>query len=438
MTIYYDPQQPGLPVLKWHGAIYSFVLVKTEFWLYIFWHVFCVSLCVYLLEEGTFQNFRWEAAAVMQYFMCFFLTFYIDKCFERYMMIYPAANDLMDTVVMFVHEMNVSLYQPALQKHRTAVTKYLLSCVHEYFFVITGGKMTKPSWKQLVKRGLLTKAESDMLAAYPGGRATMVLTSWALLIIRAALENDVSWQERSQQTVHIYNRHSAHIVKILKSANRIANLMGMPLPFVYFHLMNIILMFNIMVLATIPALMRTYITVVPFGIALMIYMGCREISSSLVDPFNEDPVDFPIQQFVNHTFDRTVSLLEGFMEEAVRERTVHAGRNCSEWEEDQLKRPIPLSIMYEPGSCAATECSFRWHRPTAASQIPEQIELSPYLRKSLGTIAARPTIRKMRAKPEEEQQAEPPEVAELAQETSRAEALRIDIEYLKKRAGTYA
>jgi len=253
----------------------------------------------------------------------------------------------MDAVVFFVQEMNVSLYHEGLIKHRIACTKYLLATVYEYFMIVCGGKLTGKSWQQLIDKGLLTEEEAATLESYPGGQATFVLTSWVLFIIRDALVNDCLWVEggRHQQTVHIYNRHCRQIVNMLKAAHKIGYMMALPIPFAYYHLMNLILVFNVMLLATFPALFRSYWTVLPFFVALLIYMGLREVSTALSDPFNQDSVDFPIPSFVSQTFDRAVCLLLAFQNPEVRARVLRQVDLCPAFSNAQLTRPVKANIF---------------------------------------------------------------------------------------------
>lgn len=347
-TKYYDPKEGTMKsIFTWTGTIFELVLKRSEFWFYILWNIIATTLCIYWIGEKDIHDFEWDAAAVMQYVMTFFVTFYNDRCFERYNALYPSCQDFMDSVVFFVQEMNVSLYHEELQNHRVACTKYLLATVYEYYMIVCGGKLTSKSWQELISKGLLTQEEAATLEAYPGGQATFVLTSWVLFIIRDALVQNCLWDERGrhQQTVHIYNRHCRQIVAMLKAAHRIGYMMALPIPFAYYHLMNLILVFNIILLATFPALFRSYWTVVPFFVALLIYMGLREVSVALADPFNQDSVDFPIPSFICQTFDRTVCLLLAFHRPEVRKRVIDQVEQCQDFTEEQLKRAVKKKIF---------------------------------------------------------------------------------------------
>merc|ERR1712125_69024 len=95
-------------------------------------------------------------------------------------------------------------------------------------------------------------------------------------------------------TVHIYNRMHQHLMDIIAACDQIGHLVAMPVPYVYYHLMNVILTLNIFLLATVPALIGSWYTVYPFAVAALIIMGLREVACSLADPFGEDATDFPV------------------------------------------------------------------------------------------------------------------------------------------------
>lgn len=346
-TRYYDPLAPSLRTLfTWHATVFELVFSRPEFYGYIVWNLAATTVCIFWVEEGVIETFNWDAASIMQYVMTFFVTFYNDKCFERYSLLYPACTDFMENTTLLIQEMNVSLPWRDLHYHRLACAKYLLAVVYEYFLIVCGGKLQTKGWEELMKKGLLTKEEVKLLEQFPGGESTFVLTSWVLFIIRDALVQDCMWRNRTdrppdwqpQQTVHIFNRHCTYVVEMQRAAHKIGYTMANPIPFAYYHLANIILVFNIMLLSTFSALFRSYFSVLPFGIALLVYMGLREISTALADPFGGDSVDFPVPDLLRSCFDNTVSQLLAFMRADVRPNILGQIENVEEFHEKNLRR----------------------------------------------------------------------------------------------------
>lgn len=371
-------------LLTWHATIFELVLQRPEFYGYIVWNLLCTTICIFAIEPDMIDSFNWDAASIMQYVMTFFVTFYNDKCFERYQTLYPACQDFMDNVVNLVQEMNVSLPWRDLHYHRIAVTKYLLAIVQEYFMIVCGGKLQAKSWDEFVLKGLLTKEECKMLEQFPGGESTFVLTSWVMFILRDALVQDCMWRSKPgykdwmpQQTVHIFNRHQSYIIEMQKACHKIGYTMANPIPFAYYHLMNVILIFNIGLTATFTALFRSYMSVFPFAIGLLVYMGMREISCALADPFGRDSIDFPIPDFIRQNFDNAVSQLLAFIRADVREMLLNQIENVEDFQDHHLRRSCKQSLFgnMEGWPMKGTATAIRWTHYSVFEHARPEVEI---------------------------------------------------------------
>ena len=78
----------------------------------------------------------------------------------------------------------------------------------------------------------------------------------------------------------------------------VSDLLAMPVPYPYYHLMNVILCCTFGILVFVFSFFKSYLTSIPFLIMLVIYIGLREVSVGLADPFGEDFVDFPLAAFL--------------------------------------------------------------------------------------------------------------------------------------------
>merc|ERR1739848_532622 len=101
----------------------------------------------------------------------------------------------------------------------------------------------------------------------------------------------MGWKQRSQRIAHVHNRLDRNLVTMIHSYQAIGHIMALPIPFPYYHLMNIVLLFNFIILALIFANFKTWVTIFPFMTALLVFMGLREVSTALADPFGQDAVD---------------------------------------------------------------------------------------------------------------------------------------------------
>merc|ERR1719388_706330 len=101
--------------------------------------------------------------------------------------------------------------------------------------------------------------------------------------------------------------------------------------------MNLVFSLNFLLLALILASFEHWLTIVPYSMALMTFMGLREVSNQLADPFGDDIVDFPMAKFLDYTFDHSVCLLQAFSTNASYERVRKQIRASARFAEYQVR-----------------------------------------------------------------------------------------------------
>ena len=90
----------------------------------------------------------------------------------------------------------------------------------------------------------------------------------------------------------------------------ISDILDLPIPFQYFHIMSLMLMVNCTLWSYGMGTYPSYISSVIFFCALLIFMGMRELAAALADPFGEDEVDFPINMWMNEAIRNVQQQLE--------------------------------------------------------------------------------------------------------------------------------
>merc|ERR1712039_32997 len=86
--------------------------------------------------------------------------------------------------------------------------------------------------------------------------------------------------------------------------------MDLPMPFQYFHIMNFMLMLNLVLWAYALACQDSMFAPMIFLFVQLMFQGIRELSTSLADPFGQDDVDFNINSWLLTLYRRVHSLLE--------------------------------------------------------------------------------------------------------------------------------
>jgi predicted membrane chloride channel (bestrophin family) len=322
------------------------------------------------LDTSSVAELPPSAAALVQFFMTFFLTFYNRHCFARYETLYDACMDILDGAMLFVHEMTISMNYHQLTYHRNLAAKYILATIYVFFMAITGGKLSPKEWTECVRKGLLTKPEAEALALYPGREVTSVLTCWAMVVIDDALEQDCLWQPHSQRIAHLHNRLNQAMLQMIDGCNIVAHTIAMPIPFPYYHLMNLVLVTNFSLLAGVLALLQTYLTIVPFAAVIAVFLGLRNVATQLADPFGDDDVDFPVAHFINYCVDQTMCLLETFdhMDQSFLDSAIDQERNFTD---AQLTRAVDKGNLYKACGYKFLDEKYNWANATVSTKYED-------------------------------------------------------------------
>eukprot|EP00929_Paragymnodinium_shiwhaense_P080623 TRINITY_DN42057_c0_g1_i1.p1 TRINITY_DN42057_c0_g1~~TRINITY_DN42057_c0_g1_i1.p1 ORF type:complete len:590 (-),score=118.66 TRINITY_DN42057_c0_g1_i1:66-1835(-) len=470
MVSYYDPRAGVLPsMFKPVGTVIAICMRRKEYWAYVLVH----TVIVLAAKNNLFQEFNifievddyeWEAAFVIQYFLTFFTVFYNHLCYSRYIdKLYPACCDMIDTVEAIVTEMNVSLYHPELTRHRTMISKYFLAVVYEMFMTVTGGKLGKPNWHEMHQKGLLAEGEVKLLSKFPGHKCTSLLQCWAMLIVQNAcrqdclwhpikagsklmatgsvpilsviddpkkgtqrnhdnaepvhhlnrgdfvvaegppdaagriviispkrgiidLHNMTGWRAPGAESVHIYDRFNELSSHLLTTTHYIGTQVAMPVPFTFYHLNSVALMLNLLTLGFFPAFHNNYGTVAIFMLETLIFLAVKMVSAAMNDPFSVDGMELPVPEFINHTFDRAITLLFAFSQDEARYDLVCRIEDVAEFEEKEgrgIRRHVQSTVLIEKGAKAKPGGVFSWMRPTAISKLDPDVSVESSLSGSL-------------------------------------------------------
>merc|ERR1712232_1239072 len=171
-------------------------------------------------------------------------------------------------------------------------------------------------WNLLRSKGLLSESEIVFLKRFPGHRE-LLLQHWAVAMVHHAMEHpDVVSKYTPPERAAIRSRSVGQIVHIIRMYYEVLKTLSLPVPFQYFHLMNILL--YLVILSTLMyCCLETYkssevtycAAVIPFVIMTFLLLSLRRLSSELACPFGHDAVDFPLADFMRHAYDHPVALV---------------------------------------------------------------------------------------------------------------------------------
>lgn len=156
-------------------------------------------------------------------------------------------------------------------------------------------------WTQLRNLGLLTHEEVDVLRDHCDTLRKQAIPSFLL----------IHW------SMKYYRKHGSRVpdldktyVMVLKFQEEVVKIMELPMPFQYFHIMNLMLMLNLGLWSYSLALEDSYFASLIFFFVQLMFQGLRELSVALSDPFGDDATDFPLNKWMTTLYLQIQAVLE--------------------------------------------------------------------------------------------------------------------------------
>ena len=97
--------------------------------------------------------------------------------------------------------------------------------------------------------------------------------------------------------------------------SQIVNLLKQPVPWAYFHLLNLMCFVVLFLLGYgLVGMAEWPVTVVVHAIVSLIFMGLKELSVAMADPFGEDTIDFALEKYLGTIYSNAISQLSDSFE----------------------------------------------------------------------------------------------------------------------------
>lgn len=305
--------------LRISSTIIPEVLAGKEFWVLCLLNLtVCISRRLEIFNPEAYNvNLPWGLTSATGSLMTFFVCFYNRHVFERYNLLYDITKQMAECCLELVSNLRVNVPEPEVQRK---VSKYLLTSCFLFFFERTGeqsheddGKLggwgvSKHEYDQLRQFRLLDEAEISLLKRFTKQYKQFAMPSfavlqWIMLLLRHVTPDP---EDRDDFLVGFDDR-----LYVLRSCMAdVANIMDLPMPFQYFHIMNMMLVLNLVLWAYALGCQDSLFAPLIYMFVQMMFQGIRELSTALSNPFGDDEVDFPINDWMAQLYSRMFALLE--------------------------------------------------------------------------------------------------------------------------------
>jgi len=296
MSFGYDP---GIGVLSsacsFNNTVVPHVLARYEFWLFLFLHllvyvVYNLGYMATAADEHGVAFMDWNDVKVITAITTFFEVFYSNQCYSRYIHLYKESRDIFAALHDLSFQLCLHLGRDA-PKHMWLATRYALLSVF-LFFEDQYRENDDASWEDLIARGFATHSEKHFLDRLAKEQRYTVLMFWSSDVARIGLK-EAKCPSNTLKSV-------AKSLETLRSKQQeVADTISLPIPFQYFHMLNVMVCMNVLswayIMGVTPSLFGPFV----FFCAALIFIGMMELGSQLSNPFGQDEVDFPVAAWLN-------------------------------------------------------------------------------------------------------------------------------------------
>jgi len=401
MTIPYNAESlsgswVGFPrlFLRYKGTILSGTLCGPMFWLTNLLHL---ALCFiggrFDIKEkvdaanGTKVWEEWHPVDLIQVdwastlvgmpLLFFFIVFYNNNSYNRFYQLYGHCVGMGGRCMEWTYLIKAHSL-PEDRAGQWNSVRFVLAAMNILYYSLFGddGSMDEDEWSVIMARNLLSVNEVSLLRAYKGFKPFLCL-NWAadeaerLLSARMqaeAMRNPTAaaygMEVRTQMLLHEFR---AVAFDFRNHCGQIINTLKQPVPFPYFHLLNVMLLVQLLALAYVlassdHAIPPVYSIPIMFLVSVVL-IGMRGLAVKLANPFGTDDTDFDIEVYMRGAFTNAVAHLRD-------ERKTWGG---------ELPQGVknPLLGSGDAHSVTSAETQYAWRAPAKVKSTKPPVEADP-------------------------------------------------------------
>mmetsp|Transcript_79675 Transcript_79675/g.221715 ORF Transcript_79675/g.221715 Transcript_79675/m.221715 type:complete len:367 (+) Transcript_79675:165-1265(+) len=299
---------------RFSSTIIPSVITDKEFWILLLLNVtvFSMKALGFYHPDHWNLDLPFSLTGTTGGLMTFFVVFYNGHVFSRYNDLYDLTKEMFEVcinvaVILRVHIPDERLRWKVAQLLLSSCLVHLFELMADSSGDISDHTTSKAEWKQLTKLGLITEEEKTTLMEHcktlrANAMPNFLLLQWCSELLRFHTEepNDRfdMLDSLDQCFYHCYHCQLA-VVSILE----------LPMPFQYFHIMNLMLLLNLVLWGYSLALQDSFFAPLIFMFVQLMFQGIRELATSLSNPFGTDEVDFPLNDWTLEVYAKIHGIL---------------------------------------------------------------------------------------------------------------------------------
>lgn len=322
--------KPLLSLLQCHISVFPRACCRVELWFFTLLHtgLFVLKLYGYTPLLASITNERapvneWaitlevSIVSISTTFMALLLVFYNSQCYGRFMSFYHASCGMGGALQEIAEITSVTMAGSPAQ--RWDVCRYALASattIYEKVLNLSRNKLAKlndEAWERLMvsEEAWLGTAKEGVEPAMPAllddkerfvlcsaecaGKEFQILQMWSLdAAYRVYAPNG-----GADGLMCHYGRLEDAVLRLRSHGAAITNLLEMPVPFPYYHILVVIMFVNFTLFSVAFLDLNSYATPVAMFLIVFIFSAMRELSSALANPLGTDEAASLVSAYVH-------------------------------------------------------------------------------------------------------------------------------------------
>lgn len=305
---YYDPDMgPVYTALHFSHTLLPLIVKRPSFWVFLLVHV-CVFFAhqagyIYHVDDSKDLFYiDWHDIKVVTAITAFFQVFYTNQVFARYLHIYSSTRAMLGHVLEICLELRMHMRGNGLQQHAFLAGRYMITSMILFFWEMNRS-LTDAEWRQLSERGLVMPEERLFLEGFGTHQTSLIVLTWCADVFQAG-------HTKMKLNTNVLNNFLSSINKTRAVRQEVIDTLTLPVPFQYFHLLNMMVCVNLMLWGYGMGITDSVFAPVVYICAEFILLGILKLAAQLTDPFGPDEVDFPMQTWMHEFVQHALLLLQ--------------------------------------------------------------------------------------------------------------------------------
>lgn len=286
-----------MPIMR---PIVSETVASQEFWFFFSVHLIlraCFSFGVLGSVEGhSVFDLDWDTLGVIAAMTTYFNVDYSRLCYNRYSGFYKLTSKLFETIFGGAGTLSYVLNGDDMDgvvrlSFRYMVASLWLCASEAKYHEEDDGVMSEDEWDEMISRGILRMEEQRVLEkVHPDERSTLLLR-WAAHVVYVGAKKAML---HPNPTILL----GLNLCSARKLQSKLRADLNCPVPFQYFHFLNMMILINIILWAWKMAITDSWFAPIIFFFAQLIFKGMLDLASQISNPFGHDTVDFPMHTWL--------------------------------------------------------------------------------------------------------------------------------------------